>query len=565
MTEPAEHPLPSDPSDPSARPEPPDPTLAAGIAQATLAERWQWSPSIIWFIPVIAALVGGWIVLQAVLERGTIINISLKSAEGLEAGKTKIKYKDVDIGDVKNISLSKDHSQVIVTAQLTKGSDSLMRQDTLFWVVRPRIGTGGISGLGTLLSGSYIGVDVGKSEEDRSDFVGLDAPPPILSGLAGRYFVLHSEQIGSLDIGAPLLFRHIQAGQVIGYNLDKNGKGITMNVFVNAPYDQYVRRNSLFWHASGVELTLDANGVKLQTESLATIITGGISFDAPSDGPQALPNAEFTLFANRQKAMTHPDTEVRKVLLYFKESVRGLLIGAPVDFHGIVIGDVQAVHLEYDDKAKTYRFPVEVNIYPARLRTRSARGAAAPVEHDNGDQVLRRLFDNGLRAQLKTGNLLTGSLYVGLDFFPDSPKTKINWKHDPLVLATAPGALDELQASLVSIAHKIDQLPLADLSADLRKAVQTLNTTLESVDKLVKHLDNDVAPQANETMKQVRKTLAGVDHTLSDDSNLQRDLHETLREVSRAAQALRTLSDTLERHPESLLRGKQADKQEANQ
>ena len=533
----------------------------AEIPLATLAPRWQWSPLVIWLIPLIAALIGGWIVLQAVLEQGETITISLKSAEGLQAGKTKIKYKDVDIGDVKNIALSPDLSHVIVTAQLTSGSASLMRDDTQFWVVMPRVGTGGISGLGTLLSGAYIGIDVGKSKQKREDFVGLNAPPPILNGLSGRHFVLRSAQIGSLSVGSPLYFRHLRAGQVISYELDKDGQGITLNVFVDAPYDQYVRSDTLFWHASGIDLSLDASGIKLQTESLASIVAGGIGFEAPADSvaPLAAPDSTFSLFANRQKANEHPDTETRKLLLYFKESVRGLVVGAPVDFRGVVIGDVRAVSLEYDKVAKIYRFPVEINIYPQRLRTRRTSTEAVTAVQEDGDKIMRKLIDNGLRAQLKTGNLLTGMLYVALDFFPDAPKVKTDWSKNPPVLATMPGTLDDLQASLASIARKLDQLPLADISADLRKALATLTTTLASADKLVQRVDADIAPKAAQVLEQVQKTLVNVDHVLSDDSNLQQNLHESLREISRAAAAIRALSDTLERHPESLLRGKKED------
>jgi paraquat-inducible protein B len=533
----------------------------AEIPLATLAPRWQWSPLVIWLVPLIAALIGGWIVLQEVLDRGETITITLKSAEGLQAGKTKIKYKDVDIGDVKSIALSADLSNVIVTAQLTSGSASLMRDDTQFWVVMPRVGTGGISGLGTLLSGAYIGIDVGKSKQQREDFVGLNAPPPILNGLSGRHFILRSAQIGSLSVGAPLYFRHLRAGQVISYALDKDGQGITLNVFVDAPYDQYVRSDTLFWHASGIDFSLDASGIKLQTESLASIVAGGISFEAPTDSvaPQAGPDTAFTLFANRQKASEHPDTETRQLRLYFKESVRGLVVGAPVDFRGVVIGDVRAVSLEYDKVAKIYRFPVEINIYPQRLRARRTANEAATPAPEDGDKIMRKLIDNGLRAQLKTGNLLTGMLYVALDFFPDAPKVKTDWSKNPPVLATMPGTLDDLQSSLASIARKLDQLPLADISTDLRKALATLTTTLASADKLVQRVDTDIAPKTAKVLEQVRKTLANVDHVLSDDSNLQQDLHESLREISRAAAAVRALSDTLERNPESLLRGKKED------
>ncbi|MEN9868926.1 MAG: hypothetical protein RL748_4516 [Pseudomonadota bacterium] len=526
------------------------PALAA---HAVAAQPRQWSSWAIWLIPLVAAIVAGGIIIQSLMERGGNITIEFKSAEGLEAGKTKIKYKDVDIGDVKTISLSPDRKKVIVMAQLTKGSGNLMREDTVFWVVRPRIGVGGISGLSTLLSGSYIEVDVGKSEESRDNFVGLDTPPPIINGVPGKVFVLHAEQIGSLDIGAPLYFRHIQAGQVIAYELDKNGRGVSLKIFINAPYDRYVQSNSLFWHASGVDITVDAAGFKVQTESVATVLAGGISFDTPSsNGVPAAAKSEFTLFANRQKAMQHPDTEVRKVRLYFNESVRGLLVGAPVDFRGIVIGEVQGVSLEFDAKQRQYRFPVDINIYPQRLR-----GAGSAPE--SSEQLMQRLLGNGLRGQLKTGNLLTGSLFVALDFFPNAPKRAINWKQNPIVLDTVPGALDELQNSLVSIAKKLDQLPLKDIADELKQALAGLRKTLDSADQLVKHADRTTLPEATATLEQARKTLAGVERALAEDGPTLRDARATLQEVQRAAESVRHLAETLERHPESLLRGKPED------
>lgn len=539
--------------------------VQALLPAASISPRWQWSPWVIWLIPVLAAAIAGWLVIHAMLERGSTITISFKSAEGLEAGKTKLKYKDVDIGDVKSISLSKDRSQVIVKAQLAKGAISLAREDSVFWVVRPRIGAGGISGLSTLLSGSYIAVDVGKSDLERDDFVGLDAPPQITNGLAGRHFILHSEQIGSLDVGAPIYYRRLQVGQVISYELDKNGRGFSFNVFVNAPYDQYVRQTTLFAHASGVELTLDSSGVKLQTEALSTILSGGISFETPNDGaqaPQAAANTAFTLFASRQKALLHPDFEVREGILYFNESVRGLNVGAPLDFRGIVIGEVKAIKLEYDQAKNSYRVPVEVNLYPQRLRSSLRQQPEKKgISENDSDQLLLNLQKAGLRAQLKTGNLLTGALFIALDVGTPNAnvrKTPIN-AANPLLIATIPGGLDQLQASVTSIANKIDKLPLNEVVGDVRTALASLNTSLQSADKLIKQLDTKLAPEAVSTLAQVRKTLQGVDKTLAEDG-VQMDLKETLIEIKRAAKALHTLADTLERHPEAIIRGKQEDK-----
>ena len=542
-------------------PEPPA-ALPPSLPAAVLAKRWQWSSWAIWLVPILAAVVAAGIIAQTLMERGGMISIQFKSAEGLEAGKTKIKYKDVDIGDVKTITLSPDRQKVIITAQLTKGNNNLMREDTVFWVVRPRIGAGGISGLSTLLSGPYIEVDVGKSAETREEFIGLDAPPPILNGLAGRVYSLQAEQMGSLDIGAPVYFRHIQVGQVVSYELDKAGRGVNLKVFINAPYDQYVQTNSLFWHASGVEISVDANGFKVQTESVATVVAGGVSFDTPNSSQaktRAPANAEFHLFSNRQKALQHPDVEIRRMRMYFKESVRGLAAGAPVDFRGIVIGEVQNVSLEYDSASKRYRFPVDVNLYPQRLQGIGGDTQNGASGNLDSEQLMHRLLDQGLRAQLKTGNLLTGMLYVGLDFFPEAPKSKINWKQQPLVLDTMPGALDELQGSLVSIAKKLDQLPLADISNDLRQALAGLKTTLATTEKMVAHVDADVAPEVKKTLEQAHKTMAEMERTLSEDSPLQIEARGSLKEVQRAAEAVRHLADTLERHPESLIRGKQED------
>jgi paraquat-inducible protein B len=536
---------------------------ASVIPEAVVASRWHAAPWLVWLIPLIAAAAGGWILAHSILTRGPTVTITFKNAESLEAGKTKIKYKEVDIGDVKSIVLSKDGSQVIVTAQLAKGSDGFLREDTRFWVVRPRIGAGGISGLGTLLSGSYIGLDVGKSEEERDDFVGLDVAPFVLSGLPGRRFVLHADHMGSLDVGSSIYFRHIEAGQVVAYELDKQGKGVIIHIFVNAPYDQYVTNNTRFWNASGVEVSLDATGVKVKTESLAAIIAGGITFQTLPELPivsAANENAPFTLFSDRDSAMKHADNEVRKMLLYFKESVRGLAPGAPLDFRGIVIGEVRSISLEYDKQEKIFLFPVEVDIYPERLRAHYRVGAdrADRAEHDDNAYraVLDKLVEHGLRAQLKSGNLLTGMLYVALDFFPDAPQTRLNWNKQPIVLATVPGTLEELQTTLLHISRRLDKVPLDDIGADLHKAIKTLDMTLHNTDQLVKRLDSDIAPEARDTLEQARKTLAVAERTLSSDAPVQQDLREALREISRAAGSLRTLTDYLDRHPESLIRGK---------
>lgn len=530
----------------------------AELPKAVRAKRWHWSPWLIWLIPIIAALIGGTLLIQSLRARGPSVTLYFKNAEGLEAGKTRIKYKDVDIGTVRKIGLSDDRKQVVVTAQLVKNAEGFLREDSRFWVVRPRIGAGGISGLGTLLSGSYIGVDAGKSEKERDEFTGLDLPPFVLTGLAGRQFTLHADQIGSLDIGAPIFYRHIQVGQLAAYELNADGSGVNLHVFINAPYDRYVTTAARFWQSSGIEFSVDANGAKLSTESLAAIVSGGISFAIPADlpaAPVAPVDAEFTLYGNRDIALKHADTLTKKALVYFDESVRGLTIGAPVDFRGIIIGEVTGIKLDYDKKKEAYTFPVELNLYPQRLESHYRSGTANPTQIDL-PRVLDKLIKTGLRAQLKTGSYLTGQLFVALDFFPEAPPFQIDWRRDPITLASVPGRLEELQTIATRIARRLDKVPVDKIANETRAALASLAIALKNANALVQRIEKDITPAAEAALNQAQKTLVSAESVVSGDAPLVQDMRDTLRDVSRAAQSLRDLTDYLERHPESVIRGK---------
>jgi paraquat-inducible protein B len=519
-------------------------------------------PSLVWAVPVVAALIGGWIAVHAILNRGPTVEISFKTAEGIEAGKTKIKYKNVDVGEVKSVSLSDDYNQVLVKAELARNLDNALVADTRFWVVRPRVSGSSVSGLSTLLSGSYIGIDLGKKGgEQTTHFTGLESPPIVTGDAPGRQFVLHAEDIGSLDIGSPIYFRHIQVGKVVGYDLDPDGKNVTLKVFIDQPYDKYVTTNARFWQASGFDVTLDATGVKVDTESVASILAGGVAFQAPSTedpGEPAGANWDFNLAADRQTAMRQPDTIVQHNLIYFKESLRGLTIGAPVDFRGIVIGEVKSVGVEYDRDAGDFKFPVEVNIYPNRLRSRFRPGSK-PLDDENGTAFVTRLVERGLRAQLKTGNLLTGQLYVSLDFFKDAPKANYDTSRDPPVLPSVPGSLAELQSTLEQIVKKLGKIPYDDIAADVQQTVRQLDTTLKTTDKVMNQVNSDIGPEAKAALENARRALGAAEQTLSTDAPLQSDLRATLRDMRQAADSLKQLTNDLDRRPETLIYGKPED------
>jgi paraquat-inducible protein B len=547
----------------------------SGIPDAVSEPKRRFSLQLVWIIPIVAALIGFSLGIQAYINRGETITITFKTGEGMEVGKTKIKYKDVQIGEVKGLAISEDRSHVVVTAELTKDARGLLVQDTLFWVVRARISGGSVSGLSTLIGGSYIGVDAGTSTESRDEFIGIETPPAVSLDVPGRQFVLRAADAGSLDTSSPIFFRRMQVGQVIATELDRDGKGVTIRVFIRAPYDQYVRTNTIFWHASGVDLTLNASGVKINTESMLSILLGGISFQTPQDRPDAPParsDTVFPLFPTRDEAMKNAGT-VETYLLVFKESVRGLPVGAPVDLRGVTVGEVIKIDVALDPRSPEISVPVRIRLYPERLGVlyRSKAQQVKPQSH----ALLDSLVAHGFRAEVKSGSLLTGQMFVALDFYPAAKPAKIDWSTNPPRFPVVPGSKDQLQEKLMQIARKIEKIPLEELAGDARKTIRSLDATLKSAEKILKNVDGALVPEARSvlvearqaledlrrTLGDARTTLGGANQVLSGDAPVQLDLRETLREVSRAAQSLRVLGDYLEQHPESLIRGKREDKQ----
>jgi paraquat-inducible protein B len=543
--------------------EPTNPRRADELPEAVIETSRRFRPQLVWIIPIVAALIGGWLAVKAILEKGPTVTIAFATAQGIEAGKTKIKYKNVDIGEVRSVTLSDDDKQVIAKAEFTKAATKYLVKDTRFWVVRPRVGAGGISGLGTLFSGAYLGIDVGKSTEPRHAFIGLEVPPIVTAEVPGREFILHGDELGSLDVGSPVYFRHIQVGQVVAFDLDADGKGVTFRAFLNSPYERYVTADTRFWHASGVDMTLDANGIRVQTESVATILAGGIAFeDSPDEtgAPPADAGTRFTLASDRVQAMKRPDRSRKSFLLYFSDTLRGLSPGAPVDFNGLTIGEVKAIGLEYDPAAKRLRFPVSIDVYPDRMRARYRTGAVT-VEEVKGaaEHLLDNLVERGYRAQLRTGNLITGQLYVAFDRFPNAPQAKVNRSSTPPEIPTTPGSLQQLQDTFSQIAKKIERVPVEELANDARKALQTLNSTLESTDLLVKQINGDIAPDVAAVLVDARQTLDAARVTLASDSPQLVQVREAMSQLARAAEAVRLLAETLEKRPESLIRGKRGD------
>jgi len=543
------------------------------LPQATIEPKRGTRISVVWIIPILPAVVAIGIAIQRVMSEGPTITILFKVAEGLEAGKTFVKYKDVNIGQVTAVKLSTDHSKVEVTAKIDKSAADLMVEDAWFWVVQPRVTLSGVSGLSTLLSGNYIGFEVGKSGKPQRKFTGLEVPPIITGSQPGRQFMLKAENLGSLGIGSPIYYRQLQAGQVIAYDLTADGKSVQMKVFINAPYDKYVNPGTRFWNASGVDVSVGAGGIEVRTQSLVAVVAGGVAFDIPPFAAvteAAVADTTFTLYADKATAMKQPDAISTRYVLHFTETLRGLSVGAPVTLLGLPAGEVTDVGLTIDPATMSVRGRVEIVSFPERLVARlgpnkAAIGKMVAGSAQGRQDIMRRMVEQrGMRAQLRSGSLITGQMFVAFDFFPSAPKVKIDWSPDVPELPVVPSTVSDIEAKVTGIIAKLDKLPLEAISADLTKVLASLNQTLEDASKAVNRIDADVTPGLKSTLDGLRGTIAGADGVLKNtDATLvgpnapaQQDLRDALQEIARAARSIRVLTDYLERHPEPLIRGK---------
>jgi paraquat-inducible protein B len=529
-------------NDLSARPEPGLPAIS------------RRRPSLVWLVPAVAALIGLSMLVHAWLSAGPEITIAFRTATGLEAGKTPVKYKGVTVGEVTTVALSGDGSQAIVSVALDKSAASLARRDTRFWVVRPRVGTGGVSGLDTLLSGAYIAADAGTSPVSATAFTGLATPPTVIAGMPGRSFVLHADDLGSLDIGSAVYYRRIPVGRLASYRLDEDGKSVNLQVFIDAPYDRFVTTDTRFWNASGVDVSLGADGLKLKTQSVATIVAGGIAFATPerSQGTVAAAQAEFPLAKDQETAMAPPDGPGQYMQLRFAQSLHGLTTGAPVLFAGVKLGSVVSIDLDYEQASRRFPTVVGIVVYPQRLgpvlEVLKREGKGGGEHEQQMAQFLQKMVEHGLRAQARSANLLTGQLYIALDIMPQAPRVRFDAGARPLTVPTVDGTFDQMQERIVSIVNKIDKLPLASIA-------NNLDTTLAGLGSTLGQVNGQVLPETTRTLQEAQKAFGAAQGLLAEDAPLQQDLGQTLQEVQRAARSLRTLTDLVGRHPQSLLRG----------
>lgn len=507
--------------------------------------------SIVWLVPIAALGIAGWLVYKAITEKGPVVTILFSSAEGLEAGQTKVKYKDVEVGSVDSIRFGEKLSHVVVTVSLDKEMRPYLTDGARFWVVRARVNLSQVSGLGTLLSGSYIAMEPGTPGAEQSSFEGLETPPAVTMDTPGTQYVLHSEGLGSLEVGSPIYFRQVRVGEVTGYRLEAGRDEVSIDVFISAPHDQRVRTNSRFWNAGGIDIILDTGGFRLYTESVVTLLVGGIAFENPLNlgtADAAAAGSEFRLYPNREAVSKQVYTRKTHYLAYFDGSARGLAVGGPVELRGIHAGTVIDIKPRLDLRQNTFEVPVLLELQLDRFDI-------VGLDEPSGDlaSLAEELVKRGLRAQLTVGNILTGQLAVSLDIHPEAPPVALRYENEYPIIPTVPTDVEEIKAGVLDLVAAIQRLPIQEIGENLNETLARLNEIVHSGDVRDSLANvNHATEQLKQTLERAEKSVAG----LGQESPVYGELMRTLKELSGAARALRSMTEYLERRPEALLKGK---------
>jgi paraquat-inducible protein B len=529
--------------------------------------------SIVWLIPLLTALVGGWLVFRTLSDQTPVATISFQTAEGIEAGKTRIKYKSVDIGVIEEVAFADAFDHVVLTARFSKGMDDFLRRNTRFWVVKPQLSVQGVSGLSTLVSGSYIEIDPGPGAQ-QNHFVGLEQIPLITTDDAGTRITLISDSLGSIARGSPIYYQGILAGEALGYELASDAKSVYVHAFIRDPFDQMVRGNSRFWNVSGLDVSLGANGVDVRTASVQSLLFGGIAFETPETLEQTAASVEdliFTLHGSYQDIEEQSYVRKLQFVMYFTGSVRGLNPGAPVEFKGIRIGEVLDIRLEFDSEDSSFRIPVLVELEPDRIIDRDQSSVVSPEE------TLAKLVDKGLRARLQTGSLLTGQLFVELNLYPGSPVNYVADADMPYPeLPTIVGAFEAISQSVTAFISKLEEVNIDEMGDNIvgilqgtndlvnkpadEQTVTDLQASFRSFRKILDNLEqaevDDIVSSASAVLKNLDSTLTMVNAALEPNAPLQYNVIKVTGELEETSRSVRALIETLQRRPQSLIFGR---------
>lgn len=547
--------------------------------QASAASIRKTSFSLIWLIPILVIVIAAYLGYTTLTRRGPEITLTFDTADGLTAGQTQVKHKAVALGTVENVGLTKDLKTVEIKVRMNAQAKPFLTSNAQFWVVRPRLSGASVSGLDTLVSGAYIAVDPGPpGGQPQQDFKGLEAPPGVRSDEPGRTYTLMTTDVGSISQGAPVFFRDVVVGEVLGYTMPPGGRGpIPIQVFIREPYDRYLRADTRFWNVSGIRADFNGGALHVEIESLQAVLSGGVSFGLPEqrrdkNAPEAPDNAVFKLYASKDDADNAGYRDRIRMVTYFKNSVKGLSAGSPVTMFGLQIGNVTGVKLLLDRQGGTAQVRVAMEVQPERVLSDET------VPADQVQTVAQALVNNGLRAETESGNLLTGSSEIAFAFVPNDKPAKVTVEDGAIVLPSKSGGVTGIMESVSAVADKIAAMPLVQIGDNLnsllghadqtvsgpalKQAIASLNDTLRSVQHLTAHADQGLTPLLQRLPAIADQLQQAINHANSvlasygGNSDFHRGLQQTLDQLNETARSVRLLSDFISRHPSSLLLGR---------
>jgi paraquat-inducible protein B len=521
----------------------------------------------VWVVPIVAAGIVVWLAWRALVDRGPEITIEFKAAEGLIAGQTKVQHRDVDVGSVESVEITPDMLRVVVRARMTRQAAPFLNENTRFYVVAPHVGVGGISGLSTIVSGSYIEMVPGRDGKELRKFVALDEPPILPPDAQGRFFTLESTDLGSLTRGSPISYHGVSVGEVEGYLLADNGSHVTVTAFVRSPWDNLVHPETRFWNAGGVDVTLGAQGIRVRANSWQQLLSGGIAFETSTDVLSKQPSAadsDFQLYDNRQSALRAPRGPELVYVADFNGNQRGVEPGISVELDGDEVGEVKESHLRYDERQHTLVTRVTFSVDPERVKIEGMPNASGSDPRDRAGDWLKTLVSRGMRAQVASASFLTGQKLVALDMAPNAPPAHIEQVGQQLEFpATSSGDLTEILQSVRGVLKNLDR---ATSGPQLGHALKSLDNTLTRLDGFTRDVEPDIkslVQSLRDTADSAQGTLTAVQGMVGSNANnpANTDLPKLMRELEDAARSVRVLADYLDRHPESLLRGRKEEKQ----
>lgn len=547
---------------------------------ATASVRHRRRIPLVWIVPVLTAMIGGWLAWDTYSKRGPTITVSFDTAAGLTAGQSQLKYRNVVMGTVRSITIPPDLSKVVVTIETTREAEPLLNDKTIFWVVKPQLFAGNISGLETILSGSYIGmrpqVEGGKPQRD---FVGQQDPPVLQASAKGTTYRLDTHRLGSISLGAPIFFRDIEVGTVLGWDLHDLATRVSIHAFVRAPFDRYVHEDSKFWNASGLSVTLGAKGIDVQMESLRALLLGGIAFDTSHETQQPVAKAEqrFPLYSNIEEAKATGFGRQFHLVSYFPGSVAGLARGADVTFHGLKVGEVTEVGLYFDPQLDRVVVPVHYRVEAGRVNN------VARLQGGSVEQLAEQMIRRGLRATLEAPSLLTGQKIVALQIVPDAKPADLRKAGEYYVIPAAEvGGFDSIVGAASELLTRINRIDFDRIGRSISAAAsgldETINgpqlkTTLRALEKamvdvqdIARKLDTDATPalrrlpaiaqELQDAVTKASKLIGSVDQGYGSQSKFHRDLDRLIPQLTDTARSIRALADLLSRHPEALIKGR---------